>query len=122
VRRRPVFPGLLKLFVVGHVAGVGLGCGAVTVGQHRGAQGRGRDRLLWLLLFVLAVVRCPFERHGFLPVRVAHQTPESQQQQHSSRGEQCVLQCGLGHWWRLRGQFEQLDHVVGQLIDALNWK
>jgi len=103
----------MKLFVVGYVTGVGLGRGPVTVGKHRGAQGCGRDRLLGLLLFVLAVVRSTFEGHGLLPVRVTHQTSESQQQQHSSRDEQRVLQCGLGHWRRLRGQFEQLDHVVG---------
>jgi hypothetical protein len=118
----PLSPELLELFVVGNVTGVSLGGSPVTVGQHCGAHGRRRDRLFGFLLFVLAVVRCPFEGHGLLTVRVAHQTPESQQQQHGSRGEQRVLQCSLSHWRRLRGQLEQLDHVVGQFIDALNWK
>lgn len=59
-----------SLFVVSHVPGVSLG--RVAVGHY--GHGHWWNGLFRFFLLVLAVVRCSFERHSFLPVWVAYQT------------------------------------------------
>lgn len=65
-------PGLL--FVVTDESGVGLD--TVTVG-YDGHWSCG-NRLFRFFLLVLAIVRRSLQGHGFLPVRVAHQTTGGQ--------------------------------------------